>query len=84
MFIMTQENEIINPDHCQRIRISGTCENYVLRADLSTNPTTVTIIAKYNKEMDADYALCSLFKAMEERKSTWDPSQCEITIRFVV
>lgn len=84
MFIKTENNGFINISHYPRIGVYSqyNTEPYYLCAftkqtagDEIHNKIS---IAKFDEEADVNYALCSLFKAIDAGESIWDPNDIKL------
>ena len=77
MYIITENNGIINLDHYPRVGIYQHQETHILSAitvpdSIKRGDERITI-AKYNQRVDADYTLLSLYSALAMGSNTWDP-----------
>ena len=79
MYIMTKEYGVINLNHYPRIDVYPHSESYLLvvyvgQESHGAKSNDRITVAEYKEEMDANYAICSLLKAIDAGESVWDPS----------
>ena len=81
MYIITEQNGIINLDHYPRVNVYPNQNSYFICA--FTVPDQVKVgnekiaITKYDKPEDADYAFCQLIVSLQADVPIWDATKAE-------